>query len=236
MRGALLLPAAVVAAACYGPRIPAGAPCVESRECPEGQACLDGACGGGPEGGSDASPGATVLVVGEERSELRDTELAPYAPDDNKGDVDHISVETEVSLVWFDLSGVPAGATPVKATLNLHTTDDADEQGGTVLVYRMLEGWDEGAATWRAATATRQWPTPGAGPPAREDAPLVTLRPNREHAPFDVALPVEVVRGWLADPATNFGLVLVRGTSGQHVHFGSREGSRWSKLRLELRP
>ncbi len=237
MRGALL-PAVVLAAAaaCYRPSIPAGAPCEETSECPEGQACIEGRCGGDPAA-PDGPPGTVVLVVGDDRSQLRDTEVAGYAPNQNFNDQDHVSVDSvETSLIWFDLSGAPAGLVLAAATLELSTTDDADENGGTVLVHRMLEGWDENEVTWNERTENVPWLAPGAAPPSREAAPIAEVRPDRERARFSVSLPLEVVRAWLADPATNFGLALVRGTSQQHVHFGVREATRWSKLTLELRP
>jgi hypothetical protein len=85
-------------------------------------------------------------------------------------------------------------------------------------------------------TAADPWATPGADPPSRASAPIATLSPDKVGMAYDVELPVDVVRAWLAEPASNFGLAFVRGTSSQHVHVGSRETSAWSKLTLELRP
>ncbi len=246
MRGALLT-AVMLAAACYQPQVPSGVRCSASGDCPGGEPCVAGVCGGADPGQDapvapdappiDAPPGTTVIVVGGDKSQLRDTEVASYDPGVNFGDDNHFSVDTpEVGLLWFDLSGVPGGLTVVKATLQLTTRDDADEAGGTVLVYRVLEAWNEAEVTWMSRTAGALWTSPGAGPPSREAAPLAELRPNQEFAPFDVALPASLVQAWLAEPTKNHGLALVRGTSNQHVHFGSRESPAWSKLTLELRP
>ncbi len=250
MRVALLFVTLVVA--CYQPQVPAGVRCSAAGDCPGGEPCVAGVCGGTAPGADapgaadaaeaadaaiDAPPGTMVVTIGTDKSQLRDTEIASYDPGVNFGDDNHFSVDTpEVGLLWFDLSGVPGGLTVTKATLRLATRDDADEAGGTVLVYRVLEAWNEAEVTWRARTAGALWTTPGAGPPSREDAYVAELQPNQEFASFEVALPASLVGAWLADPAKNHGLALVRGTSNQHVHFGSRESPAWSRLVLELRP
>lgn len=246
MRGALL-PAVVLAAGCYQPAVPSGVRCSPSGECPGGEPCVAGVCGGTETIRPDAPPpdtqppdtppGTMVIVVGADRAQLRDTEVNGYEPDSISGDVDHWSVDgLETGLVWFDLSGVPAGLTVARATLRLVTADDADEAGGTVLVYRMLEDWDEARADWNTRAEGKAWSTPGAQPPSRDTESISTLQPDQEFAPFELPLPVDLVSGWLADPSTNFGLAFVRGTSNQHVHFRSRESPAWSTLTLELRP
>jgi hypothetical protein len=244
MRVALLF--ATLAAACYQPQVPAGVRCSVSGDCPGGEPCVAGVCGGtapgadapgAPDAAIDAPPGITVITIGTDKSQLRDTEVASYAPGSNFGGDDHFSIDTpEVGLLWFDLSDVPGGRTVVSATLRLVTSDDADEAGGTVRLYRLLEAWNEAEVTWMARTAAAPWAAPGAGPPSREATPVAELKPNKTFASFDVALPPSLVQAWLAEPAKNHGLALVRGTSTQHVHFGSRESPAWSKLVLELRP
>jgi hypothetical protein len=246
MRGALLS-AVMLAAACYQPAIQSGVPCSRSGDCPGGEACIEAVCGGpGPSPGADARgapdasidapPGIVTVVVGASKSQLRDTEITLADPDVTYGDQDHLSVDdNELSLLRFDLSGVPAGSL-TKATLKVLTTDDASEDGGTVLVYRMLEGWDEADATWFLRAINQQWTSAGANPPSREDTPIAQLRPNQTFKSFEIALPVPLVAAWRADPASNFGLALVRGTSSQHVHLASRERGQWSTLTLELRP
>jgi hypothetical protein len=240
MRGALL-PAVVLTAACYQPAIPGGVPCAASGDCPGGAACVAGVCGG-PGPGLDADPptdtaDATVVVIGMDRAQLRDTEVWKVNPSTNYGAQDHFSVDDgETGLVAFDLSSVPAGGAIARATLRVVTTDQASTDGGTVLLYRVLESWDEAAATWMMRTATKAWSSVGATPPSREATPIAELRPNQKLTPFEVPLPVEVVEGWRADPATNFGLAFVRGTSTQHVHIAARETGLGSTLTLELRP
>jgi len=240
MRGAFL-PAVVLTAACYQPAIPGGVPCAASGDCPGGAACVAGVCGGrgldAADPPIDTPPGSMVVVVGMDRAQLRDTEVWKVNPTTSYGDQDHFSVDDgETGLLAFDLAGVPAGIAIARATLRIVTTDQASTDGGTVLLYRVLERWDEAAATWMMRTTTDAWTSSGATPPAREPAPLAELRPNQKLTPFEVALPVDVIEGWRAAPATNFGLAFVRGTSTQHVHIATRETGLASTLTLELRP
>ena len=232
MRGALLT-AIVCAAGCYQPAVPAGGRCSQSGDCPAGQECVAGICGGMD---IDAIPGSTVIVIGADRSQVRDTELLRDFPDDNYGEQDHFSVDdSESGMLAFDLSAVPPGLTPVKATLRVVTFDEASPDGGTVLVYRVLESWDERTATWRQRSADRQWTGHGATPPSREPAPIAELRPRQPFTPYEIEIPVDVVKGWLVDPASSFGLAFVRGTSTRHVHIATRETGLGSTLTLELR-
>jgi hypothetical protein len=237
MRGALLL-AIGCAAACYQPSIPSGVQCSQSGDCPVGQECVAGVCDGtgGVDFEVDAPAGSTVVTIGKDRSQLRDTELWNDYPNANYGDQDHFSVDFEESgVVAFDLSSVPPGLVPVKATLRVVTTDDASTDGGTVVLYRVLESWDEGTATWVQRAANTAWTGRGATPPSRDPAPVAEFRPRQPLTPYEIDIPVDVVKGWLADPASNFGLAFVRGTSTRHVHIATRETGLWSTLTLELR-
>jgi hypothetical protein len=250
MRAALSSAAWVLAAACYQPTVPAGVPCSESRECAGGQACIQNVCGGptsapdAPDAPAsldapapDAPPGTLVLVVGSDPSHLRDTELWLDEPVSGHGGDSHFSVDnTELGLIKFNLSMVPAGATVLKATLGVYSADEASEDGGTVVVYRVREDWDEGEATWFERKSGQAWAKEGAQPPSRETTPLAELRPQQIFAPYEAELPLQVVQDWLAQPQSNFGIAIVRGTSVQHVHLRSRESGKWSTLRLELRP
>lgn len=236
MRGALLS-AIGLATGCYQPVVPSGVPCSQSGECPRGESCVAGVCSGAGAGEPDAPPGSAMIVVGADRSQVRDTELWGDWPSDNYGNQDHFSVDdSESGVVAFDLSAVPPGRVPVKAVLRVVTADDASTEGGTVLLYRMRESWDEATATWMLREANRPWTAPGAGPPSRDAAPIAEFRPRLPFTAYEIEIPAEVVQGWLADPASNFGLAFVRGTSTRHVHISTRETDQWSTLTLELRP
>lgn len=241
MQGTLRTTVLALAGACYQPAIPAGVPCSTAGDCPGDQACVESVCGGpgsvDAAGSGDAPPGVTVVVVGADRAQVGDTAVSIASQSTNLGTEDHFSVDDgESGLLGFDLSGVPAGLAVTRATLRVVTADEASLDGGTVLIYRVLERWDENAATWTMRTSGRAWASTGVTPPSREDAPIAELRPNRTFTPFEVAIPAALIEAWRAAPPTNFGLVFVRGTSTQHVHIASREAGQWSTLTLELGP
>lgn len=232
-----LLSAIGLATACYQPALPSGVPCSQSGECPRGEACMAGVCGSAGTGEIDARPGADVIVIGADKSQVRDTELWKDWPTDNYGSQDHFSVDdSESGVVAFDLTAVPPGRVPIKAVLRVVTADDASTEGGTVLLYRVRERWDEASATWLLREGNRPWTAPGAGPPSRDTAPVAEFRPRLPFTPYEIEIPVDVVQGWLTDPASNFGLAFVRGTSTRHVHISTRETDQWSTLALELGP
>jgi hypothetical protein len=98
-------------------------------------------------------------------SGTRDTYVDASAPDTNFGtaaigwvDGDRVSGGAEQaaqSLIRFDAifdpGNIPAGAQIESAQLVLHTDSATDSQtGNTISLYRLLDGWQEGAATWNS--------------------------------------------------------------------------------------
>lgn len=249
-RFAIALPLAV-AGGCYEPAAPAGAPCGVAEPCPTGQTCnlATARCEIGLGGGlpvdaaraipdaPDAPPGATRVVIGARRDQVRDAEVWLAEPDTATGTIDHISVDdAESALVWFDVSSLPAGADVLGAFLTLTVADEADETGGTVMIYRLRESWDEAAATWNRRTGAATWMTSGARPPSRDGVELAELRPQVVGATYLVEIPAYVVEEWIAAPGDNAGLLLGRGSSTEHIHLRARESGVWTTLTVDLAP
>jgi hypothetical protein len=240
---------AVLLAGCYNPTIAPGAPCQSSRECPGGQQCVASVCGGtddladaGPDGPVDAAfdappPDAIVYidyVIGTAASELRDVSIAGYDPNFNFGALNHMSVDDgETGLVMFDLTSILTTRTIVSATLRLQVADQADESGGTVTLHRLREAWVESEASWIARATGANWSLSGARPPSRDAGAIVTFSPSAVNTDHDLALPASLVQDWVTNPASNFGVALVRGTSTEHVHIVSREAAAgWARLTI----
>jgi len=184
----------------------------------------------------DGAPNV-ILTVGERAEDVRETEVNAGAPDFVHGFVDHLSVDGgEVGLIWFALPQFPAGTTIVSVSLKVTTMDTASPDGGSVLVERVRESWAEDAATWYERQQGTPWATEGAGPPSRDDVSLVELYPQSTETTYAVPLPNELIEEWIADPDSNCGLALVRGTSMDHVHIRTREsGAGWPLLEIEYR-
>jgi hypothetical protein len=142
---------------------------------------------------------------------------------------------TRSALIRFDLSALPPGSHVVSAELHLWTTGQDQLKGqGTVRVYRMLEGWDEGrqngsagSASWNERQSGVHWTTTGAEQPgSRQASALGDIPATASNSRYYFALPTALVQGWIDTPATNDGLALVAQSTGDSsAAFESRESS-----------
>jgi hypothetical protein len=62
---------------------------------------------------------------------------------------------TRISLLEFDLSGIPSGATVTSATLKVWCNND--NRGGNVSVQKVLQSWTETGATWNTRDGSTAW-------------------------------------------------------------------------------
>jgi hypothetical protein len=246
-------------AACYDPTFPLGIPCETSAQCPSTQECVDNVCGGMPAdaavpvdapppepdapapdatpGVPDATPLQPLAIVIDQPGQIRDTYLYATEPTNNFGTEDQASVDSELdesTLLWFDVSSVPADAQVVSATLTIRTDDQASEDGGTVRVHEMLQAWTETDATFLLAAPGSPWLTSGARPPSRATAVIGSFSPAAIQTTYAVALDAAPVQGWIEDATSNLGIILVRGTSMEHVHLYTKESAFTPTLELDL--
>lgn len=108
-----------------------------------------------------------------------------------------------VGLMRFDLSSL-AGS--VIQRVELHIWTDFDPAGGAVNIYPLLEAWAESAATWNQRDTNVSWSAAGAAPPARGTVAIGTFTPTAQFTEYTVTLDTATVAGWVAAPATNFGI------------------------------
>jgi hypothetical protein len=232
-----------LAGGCYNPTPVPLTPCDTTDQCPGTLECIDHRCGGSPNdaAGSDAFvPDGAMLahvVIGTSADDVRDTEIADYAPSTNFAADNHTSVDSgESSLIWFDIEAhVPSTKTVSSATLTVTVADEADEAGGTVEIHRLNESWVETEVTWTSRNAQIGWLAAGAQAPMSSDATaMATFRPDAIGKTIDVSLPISVVQDWVTTPGSNHGIIIVRGTSQEHVHINSRDSAGpWSKLAID---
>lgn len=233
MRGVLI--SIVLAAGCFQPDPPSGVECSALGECPAGMPCIEGICSE-PQGGPDQPPTKVVITIGNQRSQVQDTELWLDAPMQTHGEDDHFSVdETEFGLLRFEFPEELRSYTLERAQLKLRTYDAAAVQlGGTVKVFQVLESWDEDTATWFLRKANEAWSTPGAGGSTHAPDAMAEVVPFAPHSDIVVDLPLDVVRSWIQSPGTNHGMIFKRGSVMEHIHFGTTESPVWSKLILDV--
>jgi hypothetical protein len=231
-------------AGCYNPTIGSGSPCETSNECPGELQCVGGICGGtvdapppadaGPDAPPDAPADALVMIeIGDDPAEVRDTEIWMVNPDTPQGGGNHFSIDfMESGLVWFDLTGVDPDLTIASATLTVTVADASDPGNGTATIHRMREAWVESEATWNVRAIGQAWSIAGARPPASDAASIADFKPKMTETAYSVSLPTSLIQAWVDDPATNFGLVFVRGTTTDHVHIHTREPGPGPRLTL----
>jgi hypothetical protein len=147
---------------------------------------------------------------------VTDTSLKQWAPTTNYGGIEleiyHEGAQPFVkSLLRFDLNSVPASAQIRFAVLSVKTSYLVSNLNRPeVGAYRLNRAWEEYAATWNAPRSAAAWDQPGAeGVPGDRaagpaDTRLVAMSGQARWG-FDVTA---LARDWLANPATNYGVML----------------------------
>lgn len=202
----------------------------------------------GVETGGGARARAETMVL----QPVADTSLFERFPDNNLGGAwlaagTLASGQRSRALLRFDLSGLPANAVILSASLSVsvvrHPGAAADSR---FEIRRMLVPWGEGTngspgidtggpavpgdATWRARFApTALWDTPGGtvgfdfGSSASASVQIVR---EGDYAFASTPATVADVQGWVAQPTSNFGWMLLsqaETTTATARRFGSRE-------------
>ncbi|GAB4038238.1 MAG: hypothetical protein Fur0014_06820 [Rubrivivax sp.] len=128
------------------------------------------------------------------------------------------------SLVRFDLGAIPHGMQVVSSTLTLYESRARDEHA--VDLHRVLAPWGEGAsdggsqgegdqaeagdATWRWRDCqVAEWATPGGDFVPTASASMRVGLPNAFYTWGSTPGLVADVQGWLADPSSNHGWILI---------------------------
>ena len=124
------------------------------------------------------------------------------------------------SLVRFDISGIPAGATIQSATLSLNVTT-AQATKHFDQVRPMLTAWTEAGATWNTKNGTNGWAA-GAFSTSDYSAQLATIAPKTTGV--KTAIVTSAVNDWVNNGVANNGFVLVSsGTDAHDANYGTKE-------------
>ncbi|HMF43057.1 MAG TPA: DNRLRE domain-containing protein, partial [Polyangia bacterium] len=153
--------------------------------------------------------------------------------------------EKRRALIAFDVArSVPPGSIITSATLVLDLTR-THPQSSRVEVHRLTAAWGEassngpgqegdgapaaeGDATWSYRFSPSQsWTTEGGDFQAAASATTTVDDAGRTYSWSSAALTADV-QGWLADPSSNFGWILIAEQPGADTakRFGSRDGGR----------
>jgi len=159
------------------------------------------------------------------------------------------------ALLRFDLSSIPPGSIINSVTLGMTVTRGSNHVDSTFSLHRVTRSWGEGtngcgvrgggqgepavagSATWNDALAgTTAWGSPGGEYNASASASLLinTTAPVWSSTP---AL-VSDVQGWLDNPGSNFGWVLIGDEANPTTtrRFDSREGGSPPSLVVDFTP
>lgn len=98
-----------------------------------------------------------------------DTQIYALAPTTNYGTNTNLTIGENNSLVGaimrtlikFDLSSIPAGATVQSAMLSLYCITDISSSTGTWRVYRQKKDWVYNQVTWNVYSTGNSWTTAG---------------------------------------------------------------------------
>ncbi|MGH7570459.1 MAG: DNRLRE domain-containing protein [Gemmatimonadota bacterium] len=124
-----------------------------------------------------------------------------------------------------DLDSLPPDTQILEASLRL-VVGSRLEQPLRLAVHRVSAGWSEEAATWERRQLGEPWIEPGGDFDPVPIAEFV-IEPLGEQDSVladtvDVALPTQLVTGWLFESVPNEGLILIQQTPGASVEFVSR--------------
>lgn len=109
------------------------------------------------------------------------------------------------ALFNFDLSGFAGNAAINKAELMLYSPSQPRPGAANVRVYKITKAWDGAEANWEHATRSTKWQNSGCD---FEATPLASLRYTDKINVWHTYDITEIIKGFVANPATNFGVML----------------------------
>jgi hypothetical protein len=113
------------------------------------------------------------------------------------------------TLLYWDISAIPAGARIVGVTLEFRVSNPS----GGYVAFELLRDWSETEATWNQASAGQPWQVPGGN--GEQDRVghydfLADLAFRNTTSTFSFyPIGIATVQKWVNDPATNHGLIVL---------------------------
>jgi hypothetical protein len=150
------------------------------------------------------------------------------------GDTPSGSGDQEIILLRWDITAIPSTAVVTSASIVVDVSDKADQ---VYSLYEALKPWDEATATWKRASTAVNWDSNGGdGAGDRGSAVLGTL-----DAPTTglVTIPLTsdglaAVQRWIANPATNNGVLIAGPDDDNRLEIDARESSKSTRPRLAV--
>ncbi len=196
--------------------------------------------GGAPD--AETPPPVTFLVTFGERpgamvqGVTHDAYLEEAFPDNNHGFDDVVAFDSAPQrhgLLEFDLDSLPTTLSCFSAELLISVNDPIET--GEMRIFSLLESWVPGNVTWNHRDTGLPWSTPGAGTNSHAPGTMAVSAP-RTVGEFIVPLDCAVITGWIQNPASNHGMVVIAvspdGRGGEFRSSNNTNGSQRPLLRL----
>jgi len=110
-----------------------------------------------------------------------------------------------VALMRWELTSIPASASVTSASLELSVRDNAGSE--SYAISPLLRPWVEGLATWRTTDGVTPWTAGGAQGGSDRGASMGSFTAPATGRRV-IALDAQQVQKWIANPASNFGLII----------------------------
>ena len=159
-----------------------------------------------------ATPFPTALTI----TRIEDTYIHVFT-EENRGAAGELQIKTSQEskrpLIRFDLSGIPSNAMIESAMMTLWTTPypyTQPEWPMEIRCYLMRRHWEELEATWVYAGNGQPWGIQGADDTItdREGAHVASTTVRSPSTPYTFNI-TGAVRQWVANPASNHGMILI---------------------------
>ncbi|MDA1315174.1 MAG: DNRLRE domain-containing protein [Acidobacteria bacterium] len=173
-----------------------------------------------------------------------DTYISQNAPTSNFGlsgtlllDGDDPSGSTNdlASLILWDLSSIPPGATVDSAEIDIEVFNISS---GAYNIYELKRDWFETGATWNVYSPGNAWGTPGASGAGDRGSLVLGTVTAGSLGSYKVILNADgiaAVQGWVDNPSSNHGIIVANPSTTDGVDFRSSDyGTATQRPRLTV--
>ncbi len=178
-------------------------------------------------GGCSSPPGGAVLISSADtyvdKSNANNNYGTNKEMNTNPGQNNSTNY-TSYSLVQFDLSSIPAGATINSASLTLDITSDRNKLDHVDEIHRLLTPWTETGATWNTRDGVAPWAGGSAFSASDYDGTIyATIVPPspKGNVTRDVTA---LVQNWITNGAPNDGLgIISTGANKEDAKYATKD-------------
>jgi hypothetical protein len=136
------------------------------------------------------------------------------------------------SVMRWDLSAIPTSATLVSASLTFYVEDPSSS---SYELYALKRNFDESSVTWSNASTSTSWQVAGANGSNDRETTMIGAITGSSTGTKTIALNaagLAKVQAWIANPAVNYGLILLDYTPSNGLDLSSSESTTASRRPL----